>query len=223
MQSNAEIEILTNNQKDLLSAFGKSEISQQFYLTGGTTLSEFYLHHRYSEDLDFFTNEKQNVEQLRKEIVSVFSSLNGTIELVRSLETFIEAHFTTSDGEIIKLDFAFDTPFRHQEKIFNITYGIWLDNLLDIACNKISALFDRAMIKDFVDVYFLLNEKFSFDELWEQAKQKHIGLDEYWFCQALLRINQFQQLPRMVKQVTIEEIKSYFITLYDNVLKKITL
>ena len=26
------------------------------YLTGGTALSRFYLHHRYSDDLDFFVN-----------------------------------------------------------------------------------------------------------------------------------------------------------------------
>lgn len=28
-----------------------------FYLTGGTALSRFYLDHRYSDDLDFFTHE----------------------------------------------------------------------------------------------------------------------------------------------------------------------
>ncbi len=28
----------------------------EFYLTGGTALSRFYLQHRYSEDLDFFLN-----------------------------------------------------------------------------------------------------------------------------------------------------------------------
>jgi predicted nucleotidyltransferase component of viral defense system len=27
-----------------------------FYLTGGTALGRFYLNHRYSEDLDFFTD-----------------------------------------------------------------------------------------------------------------------------------------------------------------------
>ena len=31
-------------------------IDTKFYLTGGTALSRFYLNHRYSEDLDFFTN-----------------------------------------------------------------------------------------------------------------------------------------------------------------------
>ncbi|MEW5692252.1 MAG: nucleotidyl transferase AbiEii/AbiGii toxin family protein [Candidatus Hydrogenedentota bacterium] len=35
--------------------------TQKFYLTGGTALSEFYLKHRISEDLDFFCeNEEVN-------------------------------------------------------------------------------------------------------------------------------------------------------------------
>ncbi|MDD4310358.1 MAG: nucleotidyl transferase AbiEii/AbiGii toxin family protein, partial [Candidatus Cloacimonetes bacterium] len=32
------------------------EVLDGFYLTGGTALDRFYLHHRYSEDLDFFIN-----------------------------------------------------------------------------------------------------------------------------------------------------------------------
>ena len=29
-----------------------------FYLTGGTAASRGYLHHRYSDDLDFFVNDQ---------------------------------------------------------------------------------------------------------------------------------------------------------------------
>ncbi len=29
----------------------------EFYLTGGTALSRYYLNHRYSDDLDFFVNQ----------------------------------------------------------------------------------------------------------------------------------------------------------------------
>lgn len=33
-------------------------ITDNFYLTGGTALSEFYLQHRLSEDLDFFSEQE---------------------------------------------------------------------------------------------------------------------------------------------------------------------
>jgi len=47
--------ILTPIQQSLLSALSKeSTVVDNFYLSGGTALAEFYLYHRYSEDLDFF-------------------------------------------------------------------------------------------------------------------------------------------------------------------------
>lgn len=46
--------ILTALQSNFLREF--FDRTQEFYLTGGTALSAFYLQHRLSEDLDFFTN-----------------------------------------------------------------------------------------------------------------------------------------------------------------------
>lgn len=49
-------EILTPTQIALLKAIGAENFfKKNFYLTGGTALAGFYLHHRYSEDLDFFS------------------------------------------------------------------------------------------------------------------------------------------------------------------------
>ena len=49
------MEILTPFQKQALKAIGESPLVDNFYLTGGTALSAFYLQHRLSEDLDFFS------------------------------------------------------------------------------------------------------------------------------------------------------------------------
>lgn len=54
--------LLSINQKLFLNFVnGEKLIYDFFYLTEGTALSEFYLHHRYSEDLDFFL--KKNLKQ----------------------------------------------------------------------------------------------------------------------------------------------------------------
>lgn len=50
--------ILTSQQKIFLQEFAKTELSDIFRLTGGTALSAFYLEHRFSDDLDFFSIEK---------------------------------------------------------------------------------------------------------------------------------------------------------------------
>lgn len=51
--------ILTPGQKSILSALSEDKLfSINFCLTGGTALSEYYLHHRLSEDLDFFSENE---------------------------------------------------------------------------------------------------------------------------------------------------------------------
>ena len=54
----ADNPVLTEGQKAFLSHFGKSPLCKIFYLTGGTALAAFYLQHRFSDDLDFFTEEE---------------------------------------------------------------------------------------------------------------------------------------------------------------------
>lgn len=66
--------ILTPNQKSFLHEFTKSELRNVFRLTGGTALSAFYLEHRLSEDLDFFSSENVPlaiIENFLKSIDSV--------------------------------------------------------------------------------------------------------------------------------------------------------
>jgi len=51
--------ILTKTQKEILNYLSKDkDFTSNFYFTGGTALSEFYLQHRLSEDLDFFSEKE---------------------------------------------------------------------------------------------------------------------------------------------------------------------
>ncbi|MFH1863611.1 MAG: nucleotidyl transferase AbiEii/AbiGii toxin family protein [bacterium] len=51
-------DLLTKEQKQILEFVSKDKvITSQFYLTGGTALSYFYFKHRFSEDLDFFSED----------------------------------------------------------------------------------------------------------------------------------------------------------------------
>lgn len=47
--------ILYPHQIAILKLFFASPFSRSFFLTGGTALSAFYLFHRESQDLDFFS------------------------------------------------------------------------------------------------------------------------------------------------------------------------
>ncbi len=170
----------------------------------------FYLGHRYSDDLDFFTEDPQAVLRVPGILKGLAGELGVEISFTRTLEHFLECFLVSEAGERLEMDFALDSPFRLEAKVFRQEIGLWTDNALDMSCNKLSALFDRAEPKDFVDVYFIHHELFPLDELLPKAKQKHVGLDNYWLAQAFSRATGIKMLPRMIKPVTSEQLSEFF-------------
>ncbi|NIQ91474.1 MAG: hypothetical protein GWN58_66005, partial [Anaerolineae bacterium] len=58
------MDLLTPLQRRLLREIGQSPLREEFFLTGGTALAALYLHHRYSVDLDLFTENPTAVAQV---------------------------------------------------------------------------------------------------------------------------------------------------------------
>jgi len=182
-------------------------------LTGGTALAAFYLQHRFSEDLDFFSADPNAVRLVPSELEKVALRLDAQIEFSRTFNTFIECFITAPDQERVKLDFAQDTPYRLHPLQDNLTFGIQVDSALDIAANKLAALFDRAAEKDFVDVYFAHQELIPFAQLLPLAREKQVGMDDYWLAIAFQRVRQVEILPRMIKPVTLPDLQRFFLDL----------
>ena len=88
----------------------------------------------------------------------IAARLGAQVTFTRTLGTFLECFVRLPDGERVELDFAQDNPYRLEPPRHQAELGIQIDNPTDIACNKLSALFDRAEPKDFVDVYFVARE-----------------------------------------------------------------
>ena len=179
-------------------------------MTGGTALSQFYLQHRYSEDLDFFTNQQGIIRNAIREFESALINKRIRFRITRSFDAFAECLAEFQD-EVVKIDFAYDSPYRLQEIVYQPEFGVFSDNFIDIACNKLSALFDRFESKDFVDIYFIHKEKMPLDELIPLARQKHIELDEYWLARAMFSVQDIVFLPRMIKSVSIPELQEFFL------------
>ena len=207
------MEILTPFQKQVLKAVGKSPLANNFYLTGGTALSAFYLRHRLSEDLDFFTPDPNALRLVQSSLKTIAKKLDASLEFRRTFNTFIECFLMAKDGEWLKMDFAQDTPYRLQPTEFNQSFGVYIDNSVDISCNKLSALFDRADAKDFVDIFFINQELMPFNKLLPYARQKHAGMDDYWLAISLQRVQHIKLLPRMIKPLTITELQTFFLNL----------
>jgi len=205
------MELLTPLQRKLLRAIGESPLRDEFFLTGGTALAVLYLHHRYSVDLDLFTENPAAVVQVPPTMEEIASRLGLEITFTRTLGTFLEAFVTSPDGERVEFDFAQDSPYRLEPTRLDPELDLWVDNPTDIACNKLSALFDRAEPKDFVDVFFVVQEILPFDRLVALARRKHVGMDDYWLAMALVQVEQIAMLPRMVKPVSVNELRAFFL------------
>ena len=63
------MEILTNRQIAVLQSIGREKfLTANVYFTGGTPLAAFYLRHRYSEDLDFFSEKPFSTDRLFRKL-----------------------------------------------------------------------------------------------------------------------------------------------------------
>jgi len=113
------------------------------------------------------------------------------------------------NNENLKLDFGF-YPYPRVKKGLNYS-GIIVDSLFDIAINKLTTINQRSSIKDFVDLYFLL-DKFTIWDLIEGVKVKFRMELEPWILGSDLGyvVKDFQTLPKMIKPLTLVELKNFF-------------
>lgn len=205
------LEILSKLQKEILSIFSGVIESEEFYLTGGTALSAFYLMHRKSDDLDFFTDKEDIITTFSYRLESSLKAKQMTVRRQRSLHSFVEL-VTKKDNETTVIHLALDTPFRIEQTKEIMEYPeLKIDSLVDIAGNKLLALFGRANLRDFIDVYFLVEKgKFTKNELIEKSKMKDTGFDLYWLGVAFERINIFREdSPEMLLLVETIDFQNF--------------
>ena len=152
-------------QDKVLDVVFKTE--HEFYLTGGTCISRFYVEKRYSDDLDFFTNQSGRYSFAVKNIKIALQKLHTLTVEVESKD------FTRFkiDG-ILQVDFVNDTSIRYKEPILNEKNYLY-DNIENILSNKITAVMGRDNPKDIFDMYVIWRfYSFDWNEMLDAAHQK---------------------------------------------------
>src|SRR5436190_2938449 len=88
--------------------------------------------------------------------------------------------------------------------------GIDVDSLIDIAVNKLLVTQQRTEVKDFVDLYFLL-KKFTVWDLIEGVRIKFkVTIDPLIIGSDFLKVESFDYLPKMIKPLSLKELKRFF-------------
>jgi predicted nucleotidyltransferase component of viral defense system len=160
---------LTSAQRALLAALGRSDLSSAFYLSGGTAIAGFYLHHRVSRDLDLFTDQDVPLEPLRAFLSSVPGAQVKGFQRLFDRRIFL----LEIDGEPLELEFT-RYPFARAGTLVRLPSQLAIDDPRDLVANKLAALADRREPKDEIDLYFLMRAGAvaSFEEAIALAERK---------------------------------------------------
>ena len=204
--------VLTSFQTRVLDALVQETPLKDFYLTGGTALSAFYLGHRLSEDLDLFTEVPQGIARIPPLMRKIARKLKLRLVLGRRFQTLFECALINRAGERLEMDFALDMPGRLAPLKKPPDWGLRIDNRLDIACNKLSALYERSEPKDFVDLYVIHQSYLPFPKLIQQARKKYPELDNYGLAMAFFKVKGIELWPKMLRPINQDQLQDFFLT-----------
>ena len=158
-------------QQDRILLAIKKMKSFPFVLSGGTALSRFYFHHRFSEDLDFFYEGSEfSFEPIDAVIHNLTNQAHFSCKLAgktdRPERLRVAAYFVeTGLGEPVKVDFLedhFSGMWSPEDKKSDSGIPLRVDVLDQIYYRKLYSIIEQrhrlgiiTRTKDLVDLFFL--------------------------------------------------------------------
>lgn len=148
-------EIFTGGQVELLPYI--KGFKRSFYLVGGTAVA-LHLGHRRSIDFDLFTSARLNKSRIKEKL------MNCPYDQKPVFEDFDQMHLLINNVKVTF--FTYPYPVPHPVAINSI---ITMPELLSLSAMKAYALGRRAKWKDYVDLYFILRDHYSIQEICKEA------------------------------------------------------
>jgi hypothetical protein len=137
-------ETVSKEMWELLQRLMKDEILKDFNLVGGTSLS-LQIGHRLSIDIDLFTTKGFDEQALLKDLANKYP-----IRIRDMFDNTILLDIDKVKVDILAHQYPWQKPIETKE-------GVRLASIEDIGAMKLHAIFQNGTrIKDFIDMYFLL-------------------------------------------------------------------
>ena len=198
MAEELHLEILPEEQLRLLQLLTGETFIRDFYLAGGTGLA-LYLGHRQSFDFDFFIPTDFDTSQIVNILTGLGKYERGNEErnTVNGLLNGVRVSFLGYKYDIID-------EFSHYQ-------SIRLAGIRDIASMKLEAIAGRGSKKDFVDMYFILNQ-FTLEQIFSFHVLKYgVGLsNQYNHLKSLVYFNDADEeaMPLMTSPLKWDKVKA---------------
>jgi len=158
LQTQSVREPLWNILRDLQ----KKELFKDYFLVGGTALS-LQLGHRISDDIDLFTRNNINKDEI---LDFLNRDYNGNYQIHNMQNIILQIIINGIKVDFVKYDYNLIEDVKSDE-------GIKYLGIKDISAMKLMAVANRGdQAKDFVDIYYLLR-KINLSDMFEYYKQKY--------------------------------------------------
>jgi predicted nucleotidyltransferase component of viral defense system len=196
---------------NLLRELQSYKIFENYFLVGGTALS-LQLGHRMSDDIDLFTRHEIN----KDEILDFLNlNYNEKYQIIGIQNNILQVLINEIKVDFVKYNYGFIEDIIVED-------GIKYIGKKDIAAMKFMAIANRGdQAKDFIDIYYLLNEiplTDMFDYYKKKFRQNDISpikrslvyfddvTDSNWLAVKLLREKISMDT---IKQKIIDEVNNY--------------
>jgi predicted nucleotidyltransferase component of viral defense system len=213
--------MLTKEQKIALKIVFNSEIKNIAAWGGGTALSEIYLHHRQSEDIDIILSDLPPMENL-----SILANQIGKTIKASGKKSFNRMNrfqyvYNLKDNQL-KLEFIY-YPFPKIGRARKVD-GIIVESLLDIAVSKVLSAYQRDEVKDALDLFVIFkSKKYSLEDLIVGVEKKFGEKIDSAILLARMskNLSNLKVLtPLLLKKYSKKEISEFFQKLFNKYLKK---
>ncbi len=160
-----------------------------FYLTGGTAASRRYLHHRFSDDLDFFVNDHPLFSLWAERLIQALGQRPFWVCQVSNRDERFVRLLLRKGAETLKIELINDGPAHIGPLEQHPTWGR-VDSAENILANKITAVLGREEPKDLADIWgFCCQMGLSLADALENAHSKAAGIFAPDLARALFSVS----------------------------------
>ena len=147
-----------------------------FYLTGGTAVSRFYLHHRLSDDLDLFVNFNPEFSMWCGRVIDALLQFEPQQTRIILRQQYFARIMLTHNDTTLKIEMINDVPSHIGEIRQHPILGR-IDSPENILANKLTALIGREEPRDLADIWGLCTKLgLSIQDAIEGATSKATGI-----------------------------------------------
>lgn len=159
---------------ELLIELGKIPELNSFNLAGGTALA-LQMGHRKSIDIDLFTTEIFD----ENSIIEIFTSKFKEIKILSLSKNSVNCVINGIKVDVIRHNYPYLENYLEEE-------NIRMFSLADIAAMKLNAIAGNgSRVKDFIDVYFLL-DKFSLEQMLKFYSKKYSQREPFFVIKSII-------------------------------------